>query len=73
MYATMIALLVLVSLTGFIDKGKSVTLVADGTTRQVYTHAVNADALLREYNIEMGNHDEVTMSTAELDLSLIHI
>lgn len=67
MYATMIALLILVSLTGFIDKGKSVTLVADGTTRQVYTHAVNAEALLREYNIDMGDNDEVTLSTPELD------
>lgn len=41
MYATMIALLILVSLTGFIDKGKSVTLVADGRPAR-YTHAVNA-------------------------------
>ena len=53
MYATMIALLVIVSLTGFIDRGKSVTLVADGTTRQVYTHAVNEQALMRENNIDM--------------------
>ena len=66
MYATMIALLVIVSLTGFIDRGKSVTLVADGTTRQVYTHAVNEQALMRENNIDMGDYDEIDVSTQKL-------
>ena len=33
----------------------------------MYTHAVNAEALLREYNIDMGDNDEVTLSTPELD------
>lgn len=67
MYATMIALLVIVSLTGFIDRGKSVTLVADGETRQVYTHAVNEKALMRENNIDIGDYDEIDVSTQKLD------
>lgn len=67
MYATMIALLVIVSLTGFIDRGKSVTLVADGETRQVYTQAVNARALMRENNIDIGDYDEIDVSTQKLD------
>ena len=65
MYATMIALLV-TSLTGFIDRGKSVTLVADGETRQVYTHAVNEKALMRENNIDIGDYDEIDVSTQKL-------
>lgn len=66
MYATLVALLIIVSLAGFIDKGKSVTIQTDGMTRSVYTHAVNADALMRENNIALGPYDEIEMSTSEL-------
>lgn len=66
MYATLVALLIVVCLTGFIDKGKSVTIEADGHTQTVYTHAINEDALLRETNISMGAYDEADMSTPEL-------
>ena len=66
MYATLIALLIIVSLAGFIDKGKSVTIQSDGNTQTVYTHAVNEKALMRENNIELGPYDEIEMSTAKL-------
>lgn len=66
MYATLIALLIIVSLTGFIDKGKSVTIQSDGNTQTVYTHAVNEKALMREHNIELGPYDEIEMSTDKL-------
>ncbi|WP_301860606.1 G5 domain-containing protein [uncultured Megasphaera sp.] len=66
MYLTLIALLIMVSLTGFIDKGKSVTFQADGVTRSVYTHAINEEALMREHNIAIGPHDEIDMTTPEL-------
>lgn len=55
MYATLVALLIIVSLAGFIDKGKSVTIQTDGATRSVYTHAVNADALMREIILRSGH------------------
>ena len=66
MYATIIALLVVVSMAGFIDRGKSVTIQVDGMSRSVYTHAVNEDALMRENNIALGPCDEIEMSTPEL-------
>lgn len=66
MYATLVALLIIVSLAGFIDKGKSVTIQTDGIARSVYTHAVNAEALMRENNIELGPYDEIEMSASEL-------
>ncbi len=66
MYILLIALLCIVSLTGFIDKGKYVTIQADGVTRHVYTHAVNEDALLRENMLEIGPYDEIEMSTETL-------
>lgn len=66
MYVTLIALLVLVSLTGFVDRGRAVTIEADGRTHTVYTHAINAEALLRENNISLGHHDEVELSTDTL-------
>lgn len=43
------------------------TLVADGETRQVYTHAVNEKALMRENNIDIGDYDEIDVSTQKLD------
>lgn len=67
MYVTLIALLVIVCLTGFIDKGRTVTIQADGTTAAVYTHAVNEEALMREQNISMGPYDEIYMSTRTLE------
>lgn len=67
MYMTLVALLIAVSLTGFIDKGKSVTIEADGATQTVYTHTVNERALLRESNIALGPYDEVELSTPTLD------
>jgi uncharacterized protein YabE (DUF348 family) len=66
MYFILIAMLVLVSLTGFVGKGKSVTIYADGQTKTVYTHAVNKDALLREENIDLGPNDEADISTPSL-------
>ena len=65
MYATLVALLILVCLTGFIDKGKSVTIEADGKTRQVYTHAINEESVLRENDIALGAYDEVDMTTPD--------
>ena len=64
MYATLVALLIIVSLAGFIDKGKSVTIQTDGATRSVYTHSVNADAIMLENNIALGSYDEIEMSTS---------
>ena len=66
MYLILIALLVIVSLTGFVGKGKSVTIEADGQTRSVYTHAINKEALLREENIDLGPNDEIDLSTDKL-------
>ena len=66
MYLILVALLVIVSLTGFVGKGKSVTIVADGQTHSVYTHAINKEAVLREENIEIGPNDEVELSTDRL-------
>lgn len=66
MYVTLIALLIIVCLAGFIDKGKSVTIQADGTTRTVYTHAINEESLMREQNIPLGPYDEMDMTTKEL-------
>lgn len=65
MYATLVALLVIVSLTGFIDKGKSVTIQADGAEHVVYTHAVNEEALLREQHIVLGDADEIRMNAPD--------
>lgn len=66
MYVTLIVLLVAVSLAGFVDRGKSVTIDADGHAQTVYTHAVNAKALMRENNITLGPDDEVVLSTEKL-------
>lgn len=66
MYVTLIALLVLVSMTAFADYGKHVTIEADGQSQSVYTHAINAEALLREHDITLGSHDEVVLSTEKL-------
>ena len=66
MYLTLVALLIIVTLTGFVGKGKSVTIEYDGQSQDVYTHAVNAEALLREENIELGPYDEVELSTPQL-------
>ena len=38
-YALLTALLILVSLTGFADKGKNITVVADGGSRELYTRS----------------------------------
>jgi uncharacterized protein YabE (DUF348 family) len=67
MYVTIIALLLLVSMTGFIDRGRTVSIEFDGTTQTVYTHAVNSDALIRECNIPMGPYDECIMTTPKLE------
>ena len=66
MYVTLIALLIIVSLAGFIDKGKSVTIHADGTVKTVYTHAINEEALMRENKIVIGPYDELQVSTPKL-------
>lgn len=66
-YCVLVGLLVVVSMTGFIDRGKSVTLVADGTTTKIYTRAINEKALLREANVQLGQYDEVDVSTQKLD------
>lgn len=66
MYVTLIALLIIVSLTGFIDKGKLVTIHADGTVKTVYTHAINEEALMRENKIVIGSYDELQVSTPKL-------
>lgn len=67
MYVTLIGLLVLVSLVGFVDRGKAVTIEADRQTQSVYTHAINSEALLRENKIPLGQHDEVELSTEKLE------
>lgn len=67
MYALLIGLLAVVLLTGFIDKGRSVIIDADGRQETVYTHAVNAAALLREANIPVAAEDEVELSTTTLE------
>ena len=66
MNMTLIALLIIVCLAGFMDKGKAVTIQADGTTRTVYTHAVNAEALMREQNIPLGEYDEMDITAGGL-------
>ena len=50
-YSVLVALLILVSLTGFIDKGKTVTVIEDGKSREIYTRSLNKDALTRELGI----------------------
>ena len=50
-YSVLVALLILVSLTGFIDKGKTVTVIEDGKSREIYTRSLNKDALTRELGL----------------------
>ncbi|MCI1824246.1 MAG: G5 domain-containing protein [Megasphaera sp.] len=66
MYLILVSLLVIVSLTGFVTKGKSVTITVDGQTNTVFTRAVNTEALLREENISLGPNDEAALSTPTL-------
>ena len=40
-YSVLVALLILVSLTGFIDKGKTVTVIEDGKSREIHTRSLN--------------------------------
>lgn len=65
-YALLTALLILVSLTGFADKGKNITVVADGGSRELYTRSLNKDALARELGITPASKDELYLSTPEL-------
>lgn len=66
MYAIIIALILVVSLAGFAEKGKTVVIEADGVSQTVYTHAINKDALMREQKINVGPYDELVMSTSAL-------
>jgi prepilin-type processing-associated H-X9-DG protein len=66
MYLVLIAMLVIICLTGFVGKGKTVSVEADGHTRSVVTHAVNKEAFLREQDIDLGPNDEVELSTPKL-------
>lgn len=65
-YSVLVALLILVSLTGFIDKGKTVTVVEDGKSREIYTRSLNKEALTRELGITPASKDEVYLSTPKL-------
>ena len=65
-YSLLVALLLIVFLTGFIDKGKTVTVVEDGNSREMYTRSVNKDALTRELGITGASKDEVYLSTPDL-------
>ena len=65
-YSVLVALLILVSLTGFIDKGKTVTVIEDGKSREIYTRSLNKDALTRELGITPASKDEVYLSTPKL-------
>lgn len=66
-YIALIGMLLIVSMTGFADAGKTVTIQADGVNKVVFTHAVNGEALLRENKIPLGEADEVVLSTEDIE------
>lgn len=67
MYVTIVALILVVSLTGFVKNGKTVVIELDGAKQIVYTYAIKKDALLREQNILLGPYDEAELSTPNLE------
>lgn len=54
-----VATAVAVGVGGYIWLDKSVTLVVDGQTRHVHTHARNVDGLLASAKVRVGPHDDV--------------
>ena len=66
-YIALMGMLLIVSMTGFADAGKTVTIQADGVNKVVFTHAVNGEALLRENKIPLGEADEVVLSTEDIE------
>ncbi len=58
--ATIPAVVVVLSITGFVWAQRSVTIVADGETARVATRATEVSGVLADAGIDVGAHDLVT-------------
>jgi uncharacterized protein YabE (DUF348 family) len=67
MYFLLVALLLVVTLTGFASNSKLVTISVDGRNYTVNTHAVTPKAALKEIGIVLGPKDEVILTTKRLE------